>query len=269
MRRDKPSSTAAIVCAARATTQARQSIRGFDDPYAQRLLPPEYTGRVSAVVRRAAWTFAHIIGLRTVAIDEGIRTAPALEQLVILGAGLDARAWRMPEIAAVEVFEVDHPSTQRYKRECIADFPAREKHHFVSVDFERESLNDRLEACGHRPDLPTIWVWEGVTMYLPQDAITATLQTLADRSAAGSRVLVTYLPPSGMRTAIGFGTGILGERFHAAFTPAELASLLGEHGFEVVADESSVEWHQRWAVDGVRLWNGFAATERMATADKR
>ncbi len=275
MRDDQPSSTASIVCAARAETARRPTIRGFEEPFAERLLPPGYAihdgagwqRRAARLVRRVLRGGVHVIGLRTVAIDDGIRTAPSLQQLVILGAGLDARAWRMPELAELPVFEVDHESTQRYKRERAAAFADLPYHHYVSVDFERDSLADRLHEAGHRADLPTVWVWEGVTMYLHPAAVEGTVSVLADRSAPQSRLLVTYLPSSVARTLIGVGTSIVGEGFRASYEPPEMAALLAKHGFEVVRDESAEQWHARWALDGVSLMRGFGRTERLATAD--
>ncbi len=269
MRADRPSSTAAIVAAARAITHHTGTVQGFSDPYAERLLPASYQRRVAiGAYRRMVRPGAHLFGLRTVAIDQGIRQAPNLEQLVILGAGLDARAWRLPELTDLPVFEVDHPSTQRYKRERIQSWESRPKHHFVAVDFERDSLDERLESAGHDPDRGTVWVWEGVTMYLYSDAIDATLETVASRSAQQSRLLVTYLQPSFARDAVGVFTRLVGEPVRSAIRPEEMADRLGRFGFEVARDECGVDWHERWAQGRVYLPEFVLAAERLAAADK-
>src|SRR4029450_2904655 len=85
-------------------------------------------------------TQAKMMAARTVVIDDAIRAA-ASPQLVILGAGLDGRAWRMPELARVSVFEVDHPDSQRDKRARVSSLEqcAREVR-FVPVDFEHGNL---------------------------------------------------------------------------------------------------------------------------------
>ena len=249
---------------------AHPTIRGFEEPFAERLLPRMYSGSLTArALRRVFRSGAHVIALRMMAIDEGIRAAPELGQFVVLGAGLDTRAWRLPELASVPVFEVDHPATQSYKRRRAASFPERGELHYVSVDFEKESLDERLEASGHRTDVPTVWVWEGVTMYLHPAAVEATLAVVAKRSAPSSRLLVTYLPPSPFRTVVGIGTSLLSEGLRAAYEPSQLATLLAQHGFDVVRDESSTEWHTRWALDGARLLPAFGRTERLTTADRR
>ena len=90
---------------------------------------------------------------RTVAIDAELRN-PVAPQVVILGAGLDGRAWRMRELATSLVFEVDHPDTQQQKLQRVASL-AREARdiRFVPVDFGR-GLAPALEAAGHDPRLP-------------------------------------------------------------------------------------------------------------------
>ncbi len=142
-----------------------------------------------------ARVMADMIALRTAAIDTAVRDAIAAgaTQLVILGAGYDGRAWRMPELAGVKVFEVDHPATQGDKRARVAELPpATGIVSFVSIDFERESLDAVLDRAGHDRSSPTCWIWEGVVMYLTRDAMRATLAGIAGRSAPGSTLIVNY-----------------------------------------------------------------------------
>ena len=143
------------------------------------------------------------LALRTLAIDRVVAASVAkgADQVVILGAGLDARAWRMDAMARAVVFEVDHPSTQRFKRERLgsrtsAGERARADVRFVEVDFERESLAARLAEAGHDVRRATTWIWEGVTPYLAPEATRATLAIVAVRSAPGSVLAVTYATPS-------------------------------------------------------------------------
>ena len=111
----------------------------------------------------------------------------------ILGAGYDGRAWRMPELAGVNVFEVDHPATQSDKRSHVGELPpAIGNITFVSIDFERESLGTALDRAGHDAWSPTCWIWEGVVMYLTREAMRATLAAIARRSATGSTLIVNY-----------------------------------------------------------------------------
>jgi methyltransferase (TIGR00027 family) len=143
----------------------------------------------------AARVAADIMALRTSAIDSAVRDAIAAgaTQLVILGAGYDGRAWRMPELTGVKVYEVDHPATQTDKRARAAELPPPNGTvSFVSIDFEREKLDAVLERAGHDRARPTCWIWEGVVMYLTRDAMRATLADVAKRSAPGSTLIVNY-----------------------------------------------------------------------------
>src|SRR5690606_25810776 len=135
---------------------------------------------------------------RTVAIDEAIEdgVSRGSVQLVVLGAGLCARAWRMRSLADTIVFEVDHPATQSYKRARVdALEPKAREVRFVGVDFERDDLGAALEKAGHDASARTTWVWEGVTPYLTPAAIASTLDAVRARSAEGSTLVMTYGTP--------------------------------------------------------------------------
>jgi methyltransferase (TIGR00027 family) len=131
--------------------------------------------------------------------DERVEQAVArgIDQYVILGAGLDSFAWRRPELVSkVQVFEVDHPGTQAYKRERLAAeeliIPA--SLHFVPVDFTAETnLGAALGEAGFRSDRSTLWSWLGVIVYLTHDQIRATLEHLAELSAPGSVLVADFL----------------------------------------------------------------------------
>jgi len=190
--------------------------------------------------------------LRTAAIDRRLVEAfsGGIDQLVVLGAGLDARAWRMPEMAEVDVFEVDHPATQAHKRGRIGGhLPRARSLHYVPVDFERESFADALLAAGLDPARPTAWVWEGVVMYLPEAVTASSVRDIARISAPGSRLLATYLVPR----AIPFGPvsnrlveaifrDVFGEEIRGEIAPDRLAALLAREGFDVLDDTSSAAW---------------------------
>src|SRR5690349_10880739 len=105
----------------------------------------------------AARVMADMIALRTAAIDTAVRDAIAAgaKQLVVLGAGYDGRAWRMPELTGVKVFEVDHPATQGFKRARLSELPpSKGIVTFVSMNFETESLDADLLDLGRCRDVP-------------------------------------------------------------------------------------------------------------------
>jgi methyltransferase (TIGR00027 family) len=176
---------------------------------------------------------------RTVAIDAAVRAAPARAQGVLLGAGLDARAWRMAELADSIVFEVDFPSTQRWKRERTASLrPAAREVRFVPIDFQSETLDEVLARAGHEARVPTVWIWEGVIRYLTREAIEHTLAGVAGRSAPGSRLLVTHGTHGRDRRWLHrIMLRVLGEPVRSRLDGADLAALLAPHGFQVLSDE--------------------------------
>jgi methyltransferase (TIGR00027 family) len=188
------------------------------------------------------------MALRTRAIDDALEEAVTLgaRQIVLLGAGLDARAWRMNALREASVYEVDHPSTQVYKKERIGELaPRAARVAFVDVDFERQDLGARLEEAGFDPREKSAWVWEGVSMYLTGAAHDATLSAVARASAAGSRVFMTY--HSGQHIApLAFAVKVVREPFVSTFSPDEIRALLARNGFRVTRDESDPEWGARY-----------------------
>src|SRR4051812_14609695 len=184
MKPGEGSQTAIWVCMARAYAHGR-TIARFSDPTALALLPDDARAKVEQV--RAGTPLQDpaegmmleartpMMIARTIEIDDAIRAA-AHPQVVILGAGLDGRAWRMPELHDAIVYEVDHPDTQREKRARVAALTqmAREVR-FAAVDFTRDSLGDALAAAGHDVARLTTWIWEGVVMYLTLAEIEASL----------------------------------------------------------------------------------------------
>lgn len=117
-------------------------------------------------------------------------------QYVILGAGLDTFIWRRPDMKRlVDVFEVDHPASQTWKRERAFDLarPDSPSVTYVPIDFEAETLHEGLASSGFQWTKRTFFSWLGVTMYLTHAAIEATLQTVRD-CAPGSEIVFTYAP---------------------------------------------------------------------------
>jgi methyltransferase (TIGR00027 family) len=245
------SQTAVMVCMGRAAAHGVTSVARFQDPTAYPLLPEEAQRRLERFREdgapkgwRARFDYEHLaresrmMVARTVAIDEAVRAA-ASPQLVILGAGLDGRAWRMSELRDTVVFEVDHPDSQRQKRARAASLPQLAKQvRFVPVDFERDDLEAALTAAGHDPSLPTTWIWEGVVMYLRRSEIEATLQVIEKRSAARSRLVIAYHSPALMLLLVAVIVKSMGEPIRSAFTPARMRVLLARFGFQPSSDEA-------------------------------
>ena len=129
---------------------------------------------------------------RTVAIDDAVRSG-GNPQLVIVGAGLDGRAWRMHELAGVDVFEVDHPASQEDKRARAAGLPPiAGSLSYVPFDLAEAPLGPALAAAGHEEATPTTWVLEGLLPYLTRQEVATAVAAIVERSAPGSRLVVHY-----------------------------------------------------------------------------
>lgn len=253
---------------------------GGRDPLAKQLVPAPYGALLRAAelfgpVTAVAWRLAHALSLglaahlplRTRAIDEAINAEwpRGTRQLVLLGAGLDARAYRLDEVAPVTVYEVDFPATQAYKQRAVEGVASKARAlRYVAIDFQRESLSERLLAEGYEPTQPAVFIWEGVTMYLSPDAIEATLAALAGLAAPGSLLAVTYqtlgMPVLSRIAALGFAAA--GEPLAHRIDPADFAAQLARHGFVLERDAGDREWSAQWGEP--RVW--LAMTERLALA---
>jgi methyltransferase (TIGR00027 family) len=192
--------------------------------------------------------------------------AAATRQYVILGAGLDSFAYRRQDLLArLVVFEVDHPATQAWKRQRLAELgvelPANLV--FAPVDFETQTLRAGLLAAGFDFAASAVFSWIGVTMYLTQAAIDATVETVA-ACAPESRIVLTYnLPPSAlqgqglaMQRRMSRLAGGMGEPWISFFTPAEADALLRRCGFGDVEHFGPAEAIRTYFDDRphVRMW---------------
>jgi methyltransferase (TIGR00027 family) len=250
MKTGQESQTAVLTCMGRAAAHGRTKVAAFSDPTALQLLPDEARARVErfragevqpglrgVVEQKLLAGLCQLMVPRTVAIDESLHGA-ACPQVVILGAGLDGRAWRMPELRDAKVFEVDHPDSQRAKRERVAALaPVSRDVRFVPVDFERDRLDDALAAAGHDPSRPTAWVWEGVVMYLTKPDVEATLGVIEQRSAAGSSLVVAYRSPAFLLQVASLVVAWSGEPHRSTYKVEEMRALLAQFGFGVTRDE--------------------------------
>lgn len=197
----QPSRTALSTAQHRAAHQLLERPVVFEDPIALRIIgSPTSISLVQHVNRYGAQSSrslrAHLVARSRLAEDELARGyRQGVRQYLVLGAGLDTFAYRNP-YADLKVFEVDHPSTQAWKREQLRNSqiepPASLT--FVPVDFETQSLAARLTEAGFRMDLPVVVSWLGVSMYLTRDAVMGTLQLVARRCALGSSIVFDYLP---------------------------------------------------------------------------
>jgi methyltransferase (TIGR00027 family) len=148
-------------------------------------------------------------------IDDKIHeTAGEIAAVVILGAGLDTRAYRMPDLVNVSVFEADLPENSAYKQAKLHDLyrqvPSTVR--LVSIDFERQDLETVLAEHGYHGDRRTFFVWEGVTQYLTEGTVRKTSDFLA-KAASGSRLVFTYVRQDFMEGVNLFGASRLYQQY--------------------------------------------------------
>jgi methyltransferase (TIGR00027 family) len=257
----RASRTAVFVCQGRAVAHDRLAVGRFDDPVARRLLRPDELAPVEVARSGEAptdWRLrldvesvracAEVVVPRTVVIDDAVRAA-GHRQVVIVGAGLDSRPWRLDALAGCVVYAVDHPATQADARERAAGLAVvAERLELVPVDLTRERLDDALARTDHAPGAPTTWVWEGVVPYLVAADVDATVAALGARSAPGSVLAVNYQAPSlaasigrhvaGLVSRVtGHASPLAGEPWRSAWTADAMARLLGSRGFAVDRDD--------------------------------
>ncbi len=187
-----------------------------------------------------SWT---LITCRKRFIDDRLtETLADVDAVVILGAGLDTRGLRLARHSDIPVYEVDLPVNIARKtaavRRAMRAVPASV--HLVPLDFERDDLFAALTEQGYRIDARTFFVWEGVTQYLTEDAVRATLTAL-NAAPAGSRLVFTYVREDFIDGRNMYRAAVLYKRFRQrrqvwkfGLDPAHVAEFVGAYGWRLV-----------------------------------
>src|SRR5262245_28228362 len=150
-------------------------------------------------------------------------------QYIILGAGLDSFAYRQPDLVrSLDVYEVDHPASQAWKRERVAalGITVPPTLHYAPIDFERDTLTEGLTRAGLNRSEATFFTWLGVTQYLTQEAVRRTLGEVAAFSTARSTLVLEFIAPpdtltteeAALLTSTAEGAAKVGEPFISFFT---------------------------------------------------
>jgi len=263
--RRMPSYSAVGIAAVRAMERERpHNQRIVDDPFARhfvgeglyRLL--KFMHRTGLLERKGPGVVGYLVARERAIDDLLLRTvAEGIDQLVILGAGYDARAYRFArQLRGVRIFEVDLPATQAAKIEKVSHFidEVEVDVTYVPVDLARAPLEQALHAHGFVGDMRTLFICQGILMYLPIEAIDALLQVVRTQGGPGSAILFDYLCDD-------FATGrvrrrevvttnrygrLSGERVQTGIDPDHAAEWLAERGFVQVEHVRSEELHARY-----------------------
>jgi len=251
-----PSRTALRVALRRAAHQLYDKPIVFEDPIAVPLLGKTYAEELRRTPLERPFSIAmraHLVARSRYAEDNLARAvAGGVRQYVLLGAGLDTFAYRNPW-PQLRVFEVDHPATQLWKRELLqaSAIAVPENLTYTAVDFESESLPERLEQSGFDPTQPTCFAWLGVVPYLTLPAFQSTVAFIAAQPP-GSGVTLDYSQP---RSALPFleqlahdsladRVKLAGEPFQLFFTPKEIAAAFS--AFHSIEDLGGPEINARY-----------------------
>ena len=276
MRETAPSRTAEAVAFCRATDQRRAPPdRVLDDPHARLFLSRlfraalgtlEATGTLGKRTEKllSPGLIAFVLA-RHRFIDDHLQRALAdgATQVLLLGAGYDTRPWRFAEaLKDRTVFEVDHPATAARKAEIVArhSFPAVDRR-LIAIDFERESIHDRLVNAGFEVGARTFVVWEGVSMYLTREAVKATVKTVRTLVGPNSRLAMDFWylvdSPSVVATAHRMSPHLLhllGEPMTFGIHPEDAPDFMRRLGMRVVDLADAGELERRYVRDGRRVY---------------
>ena len=251
MQEGQPSQTALGAALHRAAHQVLERGNIFSDPLATRILG---ANGLDAAVHRAQHDpsgrrLRLFIAVRTRFAEDSLTASleSGVRQVVVLGAGLDTYAYRASLPGGVRVFEVDHPATQAWKRQRLAEVGISIPQHltYAPVDFERDSLAEGLGNVGFDSAQQTFFTWLGVVPYLTPEAVFSTLGFIA-RLPGGAQVVLDYSNPSrptaddaeatAARERLAARVASFGEPFRCFFETNELHAKLEGLGFSEIED---------------------------------
>jgi methyltransferase (TIGR00027 family) len=240
--------------------------RLFKDPFALKLLPFWWRvffrllylpGLRSLILslreRRMPGTLGALL-CRVRYIDDVLRRSleEGIEQLVILGAGFDSRAYRIPGIDQVQVFEVDLPGTRKLKQNRIEKVlgAVPENVTLIGMNFDKQNLDDILVSAGYQKGKRTLFIWEGVTQYITAEAVNNTLKFVSGESGVGSEIIFTYVRqglidgtdrPEWFHGFASFARRV-GSPMIFGLDQVELEQYLSDHGLKLIDDVGAAEF---------------------------
>jgi methyltransferase (TIGR00027 family) len=267
MKEGKPSFTAEGVCALRAAESILpEDKRVCYDPYAKEFISLKFRllARSRFLTRLAIWCVekmvpgmaGYIVG-RTRYLDDYLksRIKDGIEQLVIMGAGYDSRAYRIDELkeGKTRVFEVDFPATQKAKKLKVEKIMGSLPDYvvYVPVDFDKGKLDEGLFEGGYDKNLKTLFIWEGVTPYITPEAMDGTLAFVANNAGKDSSIIFDYMLRSALdgtyarkqvhrirRVWEMIAEPLTSERFCYGIEEGTIEEFLAQRGFDQVVNQS-------------------------------
>jgi methyltransferase (TIGR00027 family) len=263
MKQNQSSQSALGVALMRAIeSQKPETHRICYDPYARAFLPTVSYLLVKLIVdsglyeRMAPGAVGFII-IRARYIDDVLKAglAKGLDQVILLGAGFDTRAYRISGIEKTCVFEIDYPATQEVKlkrlKKVIDPLPGYVT--FLPVDFNTQSLGERLKNNGYNEQAKTLFIWQGVTYFLEAKGVDSTLDFVAKHSGPGSSVIFDYMyneifqdPNNSYGKALKRAARMSGEDYLFGIDRGQVEPFLIQRGFSNVHNLTFEELKQRY-----------------------
>lgn len=265
MKKNQVSLTAAGIAYARAVESMKPiGVRICYDPFARQFIPGalyvimKFFDSIGYSEKRGPGVMGFLVA-RTRYLDDYLQECleAGIQQLVILGAGYDSRAYRFEQLKGqAKVFEVNHPATQFVKIEKITRMLGHLPDHvvYVPIDFTQETLEKRLCESGYDPRLKTLFIWEGVTYYIGAQAVDDTLVFVAKHAAPGSSIIFDYTYTAvidgtwkrGEIMAMRRNQRISGERMIFGIPAGTIESFLSARGFENIVNATGEDLQKKY-----------------------
>jgi methyltransferase (TIGR00027 family) len=264
------SRTAEWTCVSRAASSLESDSHYRSDDYVALLLVPTFL-KLALHIPLIRRFYSQVIApkgiyeytiARTKYIDATFKEvlAEGFDQILIFGAGFDTRALRFQrEVRDTKIFELDVPITQQAKLRQYAkrglSIPANVE--FIAIDFDKESLSGKLEEAGFGRGKRSLFVLEGLLMYLQPESVDETFQVIASFAGAGSEVVFDYVRASVLRGAgssygereIVQSVAKAGERWHFGIEDGELARFLKQYGLSVREHQAAQDLERMYFTD--------------------
>jgi methyltransferase (TIGR00027 family) len=239
--------------------------RLFTDPVVKELvggsvrLLMKFTAMRNLTVKQTDAVAPGIYGVqvcRTRYIDDVVQVgiSQGIDQLVILGAGFDTRPYRLPAMECVAVFEVDLPAVQDDKKKKLQKYLGRlpDNVSFIPIDFDTQTLEVAFSGTAFNPAKPAIFIWEGVTQYISEEAVRQTL-AFVGKSAPGSILVFTYVLKSIIerRSDIPDADHLMDvvakqSPWIFGLEPSSVPDFLKSYHLSLIADVGNVEYREKY-----------------------
>jgi methyltransferase (TIGR00027 family) len=264
MRQMQSSKSAMGVASLRAfETQKPEGVRVCNDPFARLFASSGIGYSISkwivnaGIYDKIAPGGAGFVIVRERYVDDCLIASltEGLDQVVLLGAGFDTRAFRIPGIEKTRVFDIDQPATQAAKLEKLkkAIDPLPPYVTFLPVDFNTQSLEERLPAAGYDERGKTLFIWQGVTYFLTKEGVDSTLKFIASHSGRGSSVIFDYMYNEILRDTsradvknLRRAAQLTGEEYLFGIDRGQIEPFLTQRGFRDVCSVTLEELKQRY-----------------------